>query len=102
MPRVLGRYVREEKLLTVEEAVRKMTSLAARRVRLFDRGILRPGMAADLVVFDPDRVRDLATFEAPLRYAEGISHVVVNGKLVLDGGAMTSERPGRPLRPSRP
>jgi N-acyl-D-aspartate/D-glutamate deacylase len=102
MPRVLGRYVREEKLLTVEEAVRKMTSLAARRVRLFDRGILRPGLAADLVVFDPDRVRDLATFEAPLRYAEGISHVVVNGKLVLDGGAMTSERPGRPLRPARP
>jgi dihydroorotase/N-acyl-D-amino-acid deacylase len=102
MPRVLGRYVREEKLLTVEEAVRKMTSLAARRVRLFDRGILRPGMAADLVVFDPDRVRDLATFEDPLRYAEGISHVVVNGKLVLDGGAMTGERPGRPLRPARP
>lgn len=99
MPRVLGKYVREEKLLTLEEAVRKMTSLPARRVKLFDRGLIRPGMAADLVVFDPDKIRDLATFEQPLRYSEGVTHVVVNGRLVLDGGQLTAERPGKPLAP---
>jgi N-acyl-D-aspartate/D-glutamate deacylase len=102
MARVLGRYVRDERVLTLEEAVRKMTSLPARRVRLLDRGIVRPGMAADLVVFDLARVRDVATFEKPLQYSEGISHVVVNGRVVLDDGKMTSERPGRPLRPARP
>jgi N-acyl-D-amino-acid deacylase len=100
MPRVLGKYVREEKLLSLEEAVRKMTSLPAGRVRLLDRGLLRPAMAADLVVFDPSRIRDLATFEKPLQYAEGVSHVVVNGRVVLDDGRMTSERPGRPLQPA--
>ena len=102
MARVLGRYVREEHLLTLEDAVRKMTSLPARRVRLLDRGIVRPGMAADLVVFDLERVRDLATFEKPLQYSEGFSQVVVNGRVVLDDGKMTSERPGRPLRPGTP
>jgi dihydroorotase/N-acyl-D-amino-acid deacylase len=102
MARVLGRYVRDEHVLTLEDAVRKMTSLPARRVRLLDRGIVRPGMAADLVVFDLDRVRDLATFEKPLQYSEGFSHVVVNGRVVLDDGKMTDERPGRPLRPARP
>ncbi len=88
--------------MSLEEAVRKMTSLPARRVRLLDRGLLRPGMAADIVVFDPETIHDVATFEAPLRYSEGVSHVVVNGRLVLDGGKMTSERPGRPLQPFRP
>ncbi len=102
MPRVLARYAREQKVLTVEEAVRKLTSLPARQVRLLDRGILRPGMAADLVVFDPDRIRDRATFEKPLQYSEGVSHVIVNGRIVLDDGTMTAERPGRPLQPSRP
>jgi N-acyl-D-aspartate/D-glutamate deacylase len=101
MPRVLSRYVREQGLLTLEEAVRKMTSLPARRVRLLDRGLLRPGMAADLVVFDPDRIRDRATFEEPLQYSVGVSHVVVNARIVLDDGTMTAERPGRPLRPFR-
>ena len=100
MPRVLSRYVREQRLLTLEEAVRKMTSLPARRVRLLDRGLLRPGMVADLVVFDPDRIRDRATFEKPLQYSEGVSHVVVNGRIVLEEGTMTAERPGRALRPS--
>jgi N-acyl-D-amino-acid deacylase len=99
MPRILGRYVREQKVMTLEEAVRKMTSLPAQRVHLLDRGILRPGMAADVVVFDPARIRDLATFEDPLRYSEGVSFVVVNGKVVLDGGVMTGERPGKPLTP---
>jgi len=102
MARVLGRYVRDEHVLTLEDAVRKMTSLPARRIRLLDRGIVRPGMAADLVVFDLDRVRDLATFEKPLQYSEGFSHVVVNGRVVLDDGKMTNERPWRPLRPARP
>jgi dihydroorotase/N-acyl-D-amino-acid deacylase len=102
MARVLGRYVRDEHVLTLEDAVRKMTSLPAGRIRLLDRGIVRPGMAADLVVFDLDRVRDLATFEKPLQYSEGFSHVVVNGRVVLDDGKMTDERPGRPLRPARP
>ena len=102
MARVLGRYVRDEHVLTLEDAVRKMTSLPARRIRLLDRGIVRPGMAADLVVFDLDRIRDLATFEKPLQYSEGFSHVVVNGRVVLDDGKMTEERPGRPLRSARP
>ena len=102
MPRVLARYVRELKLLTLEDAVRKMTSLPARRARLFDRGLLRPGMAADVVIFDPDRILDRATFENPLQYAEGVSHVIVNGKIVLDGGAMTVERPGKPLKRGGP
>jgi N-acyl-D-aspartate/D-glutamate deacylase len=79
-----------------------MTSQAARRVGLLDRGILRPGMMADVVVFDPARVRDLATFEEPTRYSEGIDHVVVNGRVVLEAGRMTGERPGRPLRHRNP
>jgi N-acyl-D-amino-acid deacylase len=104
MPRILGRYVREQRVMTLEEAVRKMTSLPAQRMHLLDRGILRPGMAADVAVFDTARIRDVATFEDPLRYAEGVSFVVVNGKVVLDSGVMTGERPGRPLPavPSRP
>jgi N-acyl-D-amino-acid deacylase len=96
-PRLLGRYARDLKLFPVEEAVRKMTSLPARRMGLWDRGVLRPGMAADVTVFDPATVRDLATYEQPLRYAEGIEYVVVNGKVVLDAGRLTSERPGRIL-----
>jgi dihydroorotase/N-acyl-D-amino-acid deacylase len=102
MARVLGRYVRELRILRLEDAVRRMTSLPAQRVRLLDRGVLRVGMAADVVVFDPDRIRDLATFEKPLQYSEGVSHVVVNGRVVLHAGKMTGERPGKPLRPSRP
>ena len=101
MPRVLGRYVRELKVLTLEEAVRKMTSLPARRLRFHDRGLLRPGMAADITVFDPDRIRDVATFEDPNRYSEGVVHVVVNGRVVLDEGKMTPERPGRVLTLSK-
>lgn len=102
MPRVLGRYVRELKLLTLEEAIRKMTSLPAQRSRLLDRGVLRPGMAADMTIFDPNLIRDIATFEKPLQYAEGVAFVIVNGRVVLDHGKMTSERPGKPLRPFRP
>jgi dihydroorotase/N-acyl-D-amino-acid deacylase len=97
-PRILGRYVRDEQLLTLEEAIRKMTSKAATRVHLSDRGILRPGMAADLTLFDPAAIRDVATFEQPNRYAVGVRHVFVNGRRVVADGAITSERPGKPLR----
>ena len=93
--RVLNVYVREKAVLTLEEAVRKMTVYPAARLRLTDRGVLRPGMKADVVVFDPDRVRDRATYEQPHQYAEGFSHVVVNGELVCERGAMSSARPGR-------
>jgi dihydroorotase/N-acyl-D-amino-acid deacylase len=99
-PRILGRFVREEHLLTLEEAVRKMTSKAAARVHLNDRGVLRPGMAADVVVFDPATIRDVATFEDPNRYAIGVKHVFVNGRRVVADGTITAERPGRPLRQS--
>jgi dihydroorotase/N-acyl-D-amino-acid deacylase len=96
--RVLGVYVRERKLLTLEEAVRKMTSLPAARLGLADRGLVRPGMVADLVLFDPEAVRDRATFERPHQYAEGVFLVVVGGTVVLDGEGPTAARPGRVLR----
>jgi N-acyl-D-aspartate/D-glutamate deacylase len=92
--RVLGRYVREQHVITLEDAVRKMTSFPAARLGLPDRGILRNGLKADLVVFDPATVRDLATFDNPHQYAEGISLVVVNGQPVFDGGKITDARPG--------
>jgi N-acyl-D-aspartate/D-glutamate deacylase len=95
--RILGHYVRDEKLLGLEEAIRKMTSLPAQRMGLADRGIVRPGMAADLVAFDPETVRDRATFDDPTHYSEGIPFVAVNGKLVVDAGKITAERPGRAL-----
>lgn len=96
--RVLARYVRELKLLSVEEAVWKMTSFPARKIGLLDRGILRPKMAADIVIFDLDRVQELATFEDPKRYPKGIVHVLVNGVVVLRDEELTGERSGRVLR----
>ncbi len=90
-------YVREKGLLALEEAIRKMTSFPAARLRLPDRGLLRPGMKADLVVLDPAAVRDRSTFDAPHQYAEGVLLVVVNGETVLDGERMTGARPGRVL-----
>jgi len=93
-PRVLGRYVREEKLLTLEEAVRKMTSANAAKIHVYDRGLLRPGQWADVTVFDPRTVIDRATFEKPHQYAVGIHYVAVNGALVLDRGQPTGARPG--------
>ncbi len=100
--RLLGHYARDLHLFSVEEAVRKMTSQPAQRLRLSDRGLLRPGMAADITVFDPAAVRDRATYEDPLRYSEGIEYVIVNGRVVLDAGKMTSERPGRFMKHSTP
>ena len=97
-PRVLGHYVRELGILTLEDAIRKMTSLPAQRLGLGDRGLLRSGYWADVVVFDPERVIDRATFEAPKQYPEGIEHVLVNGTVVLENGTHTGALPGRALR----
>ena len=96
--RVLGRYVREEGVLRLEDAIRKMTSLPAQRLGRRDLGLIRPGCAADLVVFDPDRVADLATFQEPHRFCAGVSHVVVNGQVVIEDGRDTGARAGRVLR----
>lgn len=96
--RVLGRYVREQRVLTLEDAVQKMTSFPAQRVGLADRGVVKTGLRADLVLFDPARVGDRATFEQPHQYADGVSTVIVNGEVVFEGGAMTAARPGRILR----
>jgi N-acyl-D-aspartate/D-glutamate deacylase len=97
MARLLGTYARDEKLFTVEEAVRKVTSGAARRLGLTDRGLLRPGMMADVVIFDPAKVKDVATYANPKRFPEGIETVLVNGQPVLVDGVRTEARPGRPL-----
>ena len=96
-PRVLGRYVRETGLLRLEEAVRKMTSANAAKIRQFDRGLLRPGLWADVTIFDPARVIDAATFEQPRQYPTGIEYVIVNGTVVIDRGRHTHARPGRVL-----
>jgi N-acyl-D-amino-acid deacylase len=97
-PRILGRYVRDENLLSLEEAIRKMTSKAAARVRLYDRGLLRPGMMADITIFDSQTIRDASTFLDPTHYSVGIKHVFVNGRAVVSNGAITNERSGRPIR----
>jgi N-acyl-D-amino-acid deacylase len=93
-PKVLSRYVREDGILSLEEAIHKMTGLAARRLNLKDRGLIKPGMVADLVVFDPGKVRDKATYENPHQYAEGILEVIVNGESVIHEGNHTGSRPG--------
>jgi N-acyl-D-amino-acid deacylase len=99
-PRVLGRYVRERKALALPDAIRKMTSAPATRLRLGDRGLLRQGYAADIVVFDPDTVADRATFENPFQYPVGISAVIVNGRIALRDGTRTMPGSGRSLRPA--
>jgi N-acyl-D-amino-acid deacylase len=97
-PRVLGRYARDEGILPLAEAIHRMTGLAAEKFRLADRGQVREGAFADLVVFDPATIRDAATFEDPHQPAEGIHHVLVNGTAVVRDGQPTGERPGRPVR----
>jgi len=96
-PRVLGRYVRERKDMTMEEAIRKMTSLPARRLGLKDRGVLAEGKAADLVIFDPETVMDRATYEDPRQYPVGIHYVIVNGVLSVEKGRFTGKKAGRVL-----
>ncbi|MDA1013926.1 MAG: D-aminoacylase [Planctomycetota bacterium] len=96
-PRVLGHYVRERKLLTLEQAIHKMTALPAERLGWQQRGVVKGGCWADLVVFDPETVTDRATFTKPHQHSTGVEHVLVRGRSVLDSGTMTSERPGQPL-----
>ena len=95
--RVLGKYVREMKIITLEDAVRKMTSLPAQTFGLRDRGLIREGFAADLVIFDENTVSDKATFENPHQYAAGFSYIIINGEIVFDGNKLTGKMPGQPL-----
>lgn len=97
--RYLGHYTRDLGLFPLEETVRKLASLPCRLLHLWDRGLVRPGFRADLVVFDPERVRDTATYDDPRRHPEGIHHVLVNGELVVEDGEHTDALPGRSLRP---
>ncbi|MGA2966272.1 MAG: D-aminoacylase [Terriglobales bacterium] len=97
-PRILRKYVREEKKLTLEEAIRKFSALPAQRMRLADRGVLKQGMWADVVVFDAERVRDVATYDDPNRLSEGMEYVLVNGVPVIDSGKTTNALPGKVLR----
>ena len=95
--RILAKYVRDEKVISLENAVRKMTSLPANRLGLYGRGHIAPGMQADLLIFDPDKVQDNATFESPVAYATGFDYVIVNGQLVIDDNTSTQSRPGQVL-----
>lgn len=97
-PRILRKYVREEKKLTLEDAIRKFSALPAQRMRLTDRGVLKEGMWADLVVFDPATVSDVATFDNPNQLSQGMKYVLVNGVAVIDQGTMTGAKPGKVLR----
>ena len=96
--RLLGKYVRDEKIITLQEAVRRLTSLSAENLRIRDRGSLKPGYFADVVIFDPATIQDHATFEKPHQYATGMVHVFVNGEQVLRDGEHTGARPGRVVR----
>ena len=93
--RVLGKYVREEKLITMEEAIRRLTGFPANNLGIKNRGYLKPGYFADVVVFDPELIEDKATFEKPLQFAVGVEDVFVNGVQVLSGSEHTGEYPGR-------
>ncbi|MBS0364876.1 MAG: D-aminoacylase [Proteobacteria bacterium] len=97
-PRILRKYVREEKKLTLPEAIRKFTALPAQRMRLTDRGVLKAGMWADVVIFDPESIRDTATFQKPNQLSEGMQYVLVNGVPVIERGRMTGALPGKVLR----
>jgi dihydroorotase/N-acyl-D-amino-acid deacylase len=97
-PRILRKYVREEHALTLEDAIRKFSALPAQRMRFTDRGVLKEGMAADIVVFDPATIKDLSTFEQPNQLAQGMHYVLVNGIPVIEQGKMTGKLPGKVLR----
>lgn len=97
-PRILRKYVREEHKLTLEDAIRKFSALPAQRMRLTDRGVLKAGMYADIVIFDPATIHDLATFEKPNQLSEGMVYVLVNGVPVIDQTKMTGALPGKVLR----
>jgi N-acyl-D-amino-acid deacylase len=97
-PRILGKYVRDERVLPLEDAIRKMTSAVADRLSLHDRGVLEPGMFADVVVFDPATIGDRATYEQPKQLSVGMKQVFVNGVQVIKDGQHTGAKPGRALR----
>ena len=97
-PRILGRFVREQRLLPLEDAVRKMTSAVASRLSIWERGLLRPGMYADVVVFDPGTIIDRSTYERSHQLSVGVHHVLVNGVAVLRDGSHTGAKPGRVVR----
>jgi len=97
-PRILRKYVREEHMLTLEDAIRKFTALPAQRMRLTDRGVLKAGMCADIVIFDPAAIHDVATFESPNQLSQGMDFVLVNGVPVIDQTMMTGALPGKVLR----
>jgi dihydroorotase/N-acyl-D-amino-acid deacylase len=97
-PRILRKFVREEHKLTLGDAIRKFSALPAQRMRLADRGVLKQGMWADIVVFDPETIRDLATFENPNQLSSGMQYVLVNGVAVIEAGKMTKALPGKVLR----
>jgi len=99
-PRVLGKYVREDGIMSLAEAVRKMTSLPAKTIGLQDRGYLKKDYQADIVIFDPKTVTDNATWAQPHQYPTGISYVIVNGKLIIDQGKFTGKLAGKVLRPT--
>jgi N-acyl-D-aspartate/D-glutamate deacylase len=97
-PRVLAKYVRDEKVIPLEDAIRKMTSLPANRLRLWNRGRINPGLVADLVIFDPSKVQDLATFEKPLVQSVGMDYVIISGRPVIDATKLIDIRPGEVIR----
>lgn len=100
-PRILGRYVREKGVISLEEAIKKMTGLSASKMKIEQRGLIKPGYFADIVIFDKDRITDTATFENPLSFPVGITHVIVNGKLTVKNGQLTGKHNGRVLRRSQ-
>jgi N-acyl-D-amino-acid deacylase len=97
-PRILGKYVRDEKVVPLEDAIRKMTSAVAERLLIADRGLLRPGMFADVVVFDPQRIQENSTYEKPLQLSTGMHVVLINGVEVVRDGRHTGAKPGRIVR----
>jgi N-acyl-D-aspartate/D-glutamate deacylase len=101
-PRVIAKYVREDGIISLEDAISRMTSLPARRVGMPDRGVIAVDMAADLLIFDPAEFRDTATFAKPMQYAHGIEYLLVNGVLVIDNSRKTDARPGQVLRYQAP
>jgi len=100
--RLLGKYVREEKVISLEEAIHKMTLLPATKYKIAQRGKIAPDFYADITIFDPNEIRDKATYENPHQYAVGVSHVLVNGELVLENGEHTGKMPGRFVKRANP
>lgn len=97
-PRILGRYVREVKLLSLEEAISKMTHLPAKKINILDRGVIKEGAYADITIFDPDKIIDKATYDDPFQYPEGIEYVIVNGRITIDKGSFIDRRAGIVIR----